>query len=268
VVGGRCYQQAIHYVKELQRVRIYGTDITERKQADEALQRAAVQLARSNEELEQFAYVASHDLQEPLRVVTGYVQLVERKYKGRLEAEADEFFRYIVDGAARMQQLISDLLEFSRVGTRGTPFQPINVGSVLECVRGNLKAVIEETGATVTCDDWLPTVEADETQMIQLFQNLIGNGIKFRNERPPEIHVSARREGDRWLFAVRDNGIGIERTYWEQIFVIFQRLHTRQKYPGTGIGLSVCKRIVERHGGKIWLDSEPGRGTTFYFTLS
>ena len=268
MVGDRCYQQTIHYVKEIQRVRIYGMDITERKRADEALERAAAQLARSNEELEQFAYVASHDLQEPLRVITGYVQLIERKYKGRLDADADEFFHYIVDGAARMQQLISDLLEFSRVGTRGKPFQPISVKSVLDCVRGNLKAVIEETGAAVTCDDLLPTVQADETQLIQLFQNLIGNGIKFRNERPPEIHVSARREADHWLFAVSDNGIGIERPYWEQIFVIFQRLHTRQKYPGTGIGLAVCKRIVERHSGTIWLESQPGQGTTFYFTLS
>jgi signal transduction histidine kinase/HAMP domain-containing protein len=267
MVGDKCYHQAIHYVNAIQRVRIYGMDITERKQMDEALQRAVGQLARSNEELEQFAYIASHDLQEPLRVIAGYVQLIERKYKGRLDADADDFFHYIVDGAARMQQLITDLLQFSRVGTRGKPFQAVSVKSVLDCVRGNLQAVIEENGATITCDDSLPTVHADETQLIQLFQNLIGNGIKFRNERSPEIHVSARQEGDDWLFAVSDNGIGIDRSYWDQIFVIFQRLHTRQKYPGTGIGLAVCKRIIERHGGKIWLESEPGRGTTFYFTL-
>ncbi len=167
-----------------------------------------------------------------------------------------------------MQQLITDLLEYSRVGTRGRPFQPTSIRTVLDRVRANLKMMIEDSGAAVTYADPLPEVEADETQLTQLFQNLIGNGIKFRSDRPPQIHVSARRNGDGWVFAVRDNGIGIEPQYWEQIFVIFQRLHTRQKYPGTGIGLAVCKRIVERHGGKIWLDSQPGQGTTFYFTLS
>ena len=242
-------------------------NITARKQAEESLQRTAEQLARSNQELEQFAYVASHDLQEPLRVVTGYVQLIERKYKNRLDADADQFFYYIVDGVTRMQQLITDLLNYSRVGTRGKPFGPTNVQAVLDHVLANLKTVVDESGATVTYDS-LPTVQGDETQLVQLFQNLIGNGIKFHGDRPPQIDISARRNDSHWEFAVRDNGIGIDREYWEQIFVIFQRLHTRQKYAGTGIGLAICKRIVERHGGRIWLDSQPGQGTTFYFTLS
>jgi signal transduction histidine kinase len=241
-------------------------EVAERIQAEKLIQQTADHLARSNEELEQFAYVASHDLQEPLRVVTGYVQLLERKYKDRLDADADQFIHYIIDGVTRMQQLIADLLNYSRVGSRGKPFQSTNVRAVLDRVLVNLQNAIEESGAVVTCDA-LPTVLADETQLIQLFQNLIGNGLKFRGGQPPRIHVSARREGDKWAFAVRDNGIGIERQYWDQIFVIFQRLHTRHKYPGTGIGLAICKRIVERHGGQIWLESQPGEGTTFHFTL-
>ena len=241
-------------------------EVAERIQAETLIKQTADQLARSNEELEQFAYVASHDLQEPLRVVTGYVQLLERKYKNQLDADADQFLHYIIDGVTRMQQLIADLLNYSRVGSRGKPFQSTNVRAVLDRVLVTLQKAIQESGAAVTCDA-LPTVLGDDTQLAQLFQNLIGNGIKFRGEQPPRIHLSARREGDRWAFAVRDNGIGIERQYWDQIFVIFQRLHTRQKYPGTGIGLAICKRIVERHGGQIWLESQPGEGTTFHFTL-
>jgi len=241
-------------------------EVAERTQAEKLIHQTADQLARSNEELEQFAYVASHDLQEPLRVVTGYVQLLERKYKDHLDADADQFIHYIIDGVIRMQQLITDLLNYSRVGSQGKPFQSTNVRAVLDRVLVNLQKVIEESGAAVTCDA-LPTVLGDEMQLIQLFQNLIGNGLKFRGGQPPRIHVSARREGDCWTFAVRDNGIGIERQYWDQIFVIFQRLHTRHKYAGTGIGLAICKRIVERHGGRIWLESQPGEGTTFHFTL-
>ena len=165
-----------------------------------------------------------------------------------------------------MQQLITDLLNYSRIGTRGKPFQPTDARKALDRALANLQKVVEENDAKITCDG-LPSVQGDESQLVQLFQNLISNAIKFRGQRPPEIDVSARRDGDRWVFAVRDNGIGIEREYWEQIFVIFRRLHTRQKYAGTGIGLAVCKRIVERHGGQIWLDSQPGQGTTFYFTL-
>ncbi|MCE5267722.1 MAG: PAS domain S-box protein [Planctomycetaceae bacterium] len=242
-------------------------DITERKRAEETLRKAADQLARSNEELEQFAYVASHDLQEPLRVISGYVQLIDHKYKGRLDADGDQFLHYITDGATRMRQLITDLLDYSRVGTRGKALQPTDLKKVLGRVEADLKGVIDESGAAIKCRP-LPTVLGDETQLARLFQNLIGNAIKFRNQRPPEIEISASRDGDHWTLAVRDNGIGIEPQYWERIFVIFQRLHTRQKYPGTGIGLAICKRIVERHGGTIWLDSQPGDGTTFYFTLS
>jgi PAS domain S-box-containing protein len=267
IVGERWYRQTIHHVKEIGRVRLYGFDITDRKRAEEALRDAAERLARSNEELEQFASVASHDLQEPLRVVTGYVQLLERKYKSSLDADAELFIDYIVDAVARMQQLINDLLDYSRVGTRDVNLRSLDMRVVVDVALTNLKTVIEETGAAVTCDP-LPTIEGDETQLVRLLQNLIGNGIKFRGDRPPQIHVSARRDGDGWQFAVRDNGIGIEKQYFEQIFVIFQRLHTRQEYAGTGIGLAICKRIVERHGGRIWLDSEPGQGTTFFFTLS
>ena len=243
------------------------TNITDRKLAEDALKSTAMQLARSNEELEQFAYVASHDLQEPLRVVTGYVQLIERKYKDRLDADANQFFTFIVDGVARMQQLITDLLNYSRVGTRAAAFHAINMEAVLARALANLKPAIAENDATVTFDS-LPIVQGDETQLVQVLQNLIGNGIKFHGGQPPRIDVSAHRNGEGWRVAVRDNGIGSEQQYWEQIFVIFQRLHTRQKYPGTGIGLAICIRIIERHGGRIWLDSQPGQGTTFYFTLS
>jgi PAS domain S-box-containing protein len=265
-LNGRWYQQTIHYVASIDRVRVYGTDITDRKMAEESLQRTTEKLVRSNEELEQFAYIASHDLQEPLRVIIGYVQLLERRYKDQLDATADEFLNYLVDGATRMQQLIHDLLDYSRVGTRTATFRPIDLRAILDRVLANLKAVIDETGATITHDE-LPTVQGDETQLVQLFQNLIGNGIKFRGEQPPHIHISAHRDNDHWELGVRDNGIGVEPQYWDQIFIIFQRLHTRHKYPGTGIGLAICKRIVERHGGRIWLDSQPGQGTTFFFTL-
>jgi PAS domain S-box-containing protein len=265
-VGQQWYQQTIHYVEALERVRLYGADITDRKLAEESLQRTSEKLARSNEELEQFAYIASHDLQEPLRVIIGYVQLLERKYKDHLDEDADQFIHYIIDGSTRMQQLINDLLNYSRVGTRGTGLYPTNLQTVLDRVLANLNTVIKETGATVT-HDAMPTIQGDETQLVQLFQNMIGNGIKFHGEQPPCIHISAHQNSNHWELAVRDNGIGIEPQYWDQIFVIFQRLHTRKKYPGTGIGLAICKRIVERHGGRIWLDSQPGQGTTFFFTL-
>jgi PAS domain S-box-containing protein len=241
-------------------------DITERKLAEEQLRAFSQDLERSNKELEQFAYVASHDLQEPLRVVTGYLQLIERRYKDRIDADANDFIHFAVDGVARMQQLISDLLDYCRVGTQGKSFAPTNLEAVLDKALVNLQAVIGDSGAVVTRDP-LPTVEADQLQWIRLLQNLIGNGIKFRGERRPEIHVSAREEAGHWVFSVRDNGIGIEPQYWEKVFVIFQRLHTRQKYSGTGIGLAICKRIVQRHGGRIWLESQPGQGTTFYWTI-
>ncbi len=224
-------------------------------------------LARSNADLSQFAYVASHDLQEPLRMVASYTQLLARRYKGRLDTDADEFIAFAVDGANRMQKLINDLLLYSRVGTRGKEFAPTDSEEVLSVVLSNLELLIEEAGASVTRDP-LPVVMADRSQLIQLLQNLVANGIKFRREgEAPRIHVSAGRNGSEWVFSVSDNGIGISREYWERVFVIFKRLHGVGEYPGTGIGLAVCKRIVERHGGRIWISSTPGQGATFYFTM-
>ncbi|MFA7241451.1 MAG: ATP-binding protein [Sulfuricellaceae bacterium] len=241
-------------------------DITERKRAAEDLAKKTAELARSNQELEQFAYIASHDLQEPLRMVSSYVQLLARRYQGKLDQDADEFIHYAVDGATRMQRLITDLLSYSRVGTRGKAFEPIDGYQVLAAALDNLQLAIADNAATITHDP-LPTVTADSSQLTQLFQNLIGNAIKFHGEQPPAIHIGAQQHGDEWLFSIRDNGIGIAPENFERIFLIFQRLHTREEYPGTGIGLAVCKRIVERHGGRIWLESQPGQGTTFFFTL-
>jgi len=241
-------------------------DITERKQAEEALVRQTEELARSNRELEQFAYVASHDLQEPLRMVASFTQLIGQRYKGKLDKDADEFIGYAVEGANRLQALINDLLSYSRVSTRGKTFEPTDCEAVLARVHANLLAMIEETGAILVHDP-LPTVKADETQMVQLFQNLVHNAIKFRRDEAPRIHVAAHREGDEWVFSVRDNGIGMDAQYFDRIFDIFQRLHGKEEYPGTGIGLAVCKRIIERHGGRIWVESELGKGSTFCFTL-
>lgn len=234
--------------------------------ANEVLHNKTRELERSNAELEQFAYVASHDLQEPLRMVASYTQLLAKRYRGRLDQDADEFIAFAVDGVTRMQRLIQDLLAYSRVGTRRQELTPIDSGQCLQVALANLKIAIEESRATVTHEP-LPTLNIDASQVAQLFQNLIDNAIKFQGEAAPTVHVSARRSGQEWLFSVRDNGIGIEPQYKDRVFVIFQRLHTRVAYPGTGIGLAVCKRIVERHGGRIWVESQAGQGATFFFTM-
>jgi len=242
-------------------------DVTQRREAELALQHQTQELARSNAELEQFAYVASHDLQEPLRMVASFMQLIKRRYEGKLDADADEFIGHAVDGALRMQRLISDLLQFSRVNSRAKPPEPIGVDDVLRRVVANLKVAIERSEAAITWGH-MPTVTADDTQLTQLFQNLLDNAMKFRREdQAPKITISADREDAFWRFTVADNGIGFEQEYADKIFVIFQRLHARDKYRGTGIGLAICKKIVERHGGRIWVKSELGRGTTFHFTL-
>ncbi len=236
-------------------------------QAARLLFQRTEELARSNHDLEQFAYVASHDLQEPLRAVAGPLQLLQRRYEGQLDARADEFIGHAVDGATRMQTLIDDLLSYSRVGRLDDPRAPVQSAHALELALKNLSLVIQESGAEVT-HDGLPVVLGISTQLALLFQNLVANAIKFRRtDRPPRIHIRAERAGDEWRFSVADNGIGIAEQYFERIFVIFQRLHTRRDYPGTGLGLALCKRIVEHHGGKIWLQSTPGEGTTFFFTL-
>ncbi len=242
-------------------------DVSDRKRAEEQLRQTAAELERSNAELQQFAYVASHDLQEPLRMVASYTQLLSRRYKDKLDADAEEFIAYAVDGAQRMQALINDLLAYSRVGTRGRPLEPVDTGGVVDQVLADLRPTIEEDGATVTRGE-LPIVMGDGVQLGQLFQNLIGNALKYRRlDVPARVEVEAERLGREWRFAIRDNGIGVAPEYAERVFVIFQRLHTRTEYPGTGIGLAICKKIVERHGGRIWIDSVPGEGTTFSFTL-
>jgi hypothetical protein len=230
------------------------------------LSRQTQELARSNRDLEQFAYVASHDLQEPLRMVSSFTELLGRRYKGKLDAEADEFIGFAVDAAARMGSMINDLLAYARLGSGERQVGPVNCRSILDQVLANLEAVIEENRAQVTSDP-LPTLRANETELTQLLQNLISNAIKFRTERPAVVHVSAGRVGADWLFAVRDSGIGIASEHMDRIFVIFQRLNPRDRYSGTGIGLAICKKIVERHGGRIWVESTCGSGSTFFFTI-
>jgi PAS domain S-box-containing protein len=243
-------------------------DISVRKDAEMHLLQKVEELHHSNEELEQFAYLASHDLQEPLRMVTSYTQLLARRYKGRLDTDADEFIAFAVDGAARMQRLIQDLLAYSRVGAK--QFVPLATesGDCLRQALQNLHGSIEESGAVVT-HDALPEVLCDDSQLVQLFQNLVGNAIKYQNAGIPRVHVSAERAGrKKWLFSIQDNGLGIEPQYFERIFGMFQRLHKREEFAGTGVGLAICKKIVERHGGSISVESESGQGSIFRFTLA
>jgi PAS domain S-box-containing protein len=241
-------------------------DITEQRAAEDELVERTEALSRSNSELEKFAYVASHDLQEPLRMIASYTQLLQTRYQGRLDPDADEFIGYAVDGAKRMQALINDLLAYSRVGAKKVPFSPSDLGIVLDDVLQVLELSITEAGATVTRDP-LPVVNCDPTQIGQVFQNLISNAIKFRRSEPLAIHISARQADGEWTFSVADNGMGIEEQYLDRIFVLFQRLESRVDFPGTGIGLAVTKRIVEGHGGRIWVESQSGLGSTFHFAL-
>ena len=235
-------------------------------EARQKLEESVAELGRSNADLQQFAYVASHDLQEPLRMVSSYTQLIARRYKGKLDADADEFIAFAVDGANRMQRLILDLLAYSRVNTAGRQFEPTAMETVLKAALNNLTNAVKESQAIITHDP-LPAVMGDDKQLAQLFQNLLSNAVKFGGAQPPRIHISAKQTDGEWLCSVRDHGIGLDPQYADRIFVIFQRLHTRAEYPGTGIGLAICKKIVERHGGRIWVESQLGKGTTFYFTL-
>ena len=238
-----------------------------RRQAERNLSRKVNELARSNAELEQFAYVASHDLQEPLRMVANYTQLFAEQYRGKLDEQAEKYIHYAVDGATRMQAMIQDLLAFSRVGRAESGFQEIDLNAALKLALENLQPAIKESGAVVKCDS-LPMLKAHRIQMVQLFQNLIGNAIKFRGNQPPLIQIGAEQKNGEWIFSAKDNGIGIAVEYSEIIFAIFQRLHTRSEYPGNGIGLAICKKIIERHGGRIWVESKEGQGSTFKFTLA
>jgi len=240
-------------------------NITDRKEIERQMLQLTEDLKRSNQELEQFAYVASHDLQEPLRSVTSYTQLLAQRYQGNLDAKADKYINYIVDGASRMQQLINDLLAYSRLGKRVQEFEAADCNAAVQQSLCNLQIAIAEKNAVITYES-LPTVMADEFQLVQLFQNLIGNAIKFCQD-VPIIHIAASRNESEWLFSVRDNGIGIDPEYADRIFLIFERLHSRREYSGTGIGLAICQRIVERHGGRIWVESQSGEGATFYFTI-
>jgi PAS domain S-box-containing protein len=255
----------IHYGKK-EVLCVIARDITERKQMEKELSRKTADLVRSNQDLEQFAYIASHDLQEPLRTITRFVQLLQKRYHGKLDQDAEEFIDFIVGGTKRMQQLIDDLLTYSRVNTMKEPPRLMNSEDALKTAMQNLKYVLDEAKGTVRYEK-MPSIVADERQMTQVFQNVIGNALKFHGKDAPQIEISAFMKENDWIFSVRDNGIGIDPKYKDRIFEIFQRLHAHDEYSGTGIGLAIAKKIVERHDGRIWVDSEPGAGSTFYFTI-
>jgi PAS domain S-box-containing protein len=241
-------------------------DISEAEKAKAELEHRSQELARSNSELEQFAYVASHDLQEPLRMIGSFTELLARRYQGKLDKDADEFIAYIVDATKRMRSLVGDLLLLSRVGSQGKETEPTDANAVIDQLLCDISHSIQETCATITRDP-LPTVLADRRQLSQIFQNLISNALKFKSKDPPKVHISFKKSDKDWIFSVSDNGIGIDPQYFERVFVIFQRLQGREDYPGTGIGLAICKKIVERHHGKIWIESEQCKGSTFYFSI-
>ncbi len=241
-------------------------NITMRKLAEEEIARQKVELKRSNEELQQFAYVASHDLQEPLRMVGCFVQLLEKKYKDKLDEDANEYIHFSVDGIKRMQSMLHGLLDYSRISTRDYKYLPTDINKVIENVKENLMLPIEDNAAKINVDR-LPVVNSDENQMVRLFQNLLSNAIKYRRDEVPVIKISAQKTENEYIFSVSDNGIGIKEDYFERIFSIFQRLHTRETYPGDGLGLAICKKIIERHSGRIWVESEPGKGSTFKFSI-
>jgi len=241
-------------------------DVTARKLTEERLAGKSRELARSNADLRLFAQVASHDLKEPLRMVASYTQLLAKRYRGKLDADADQFIAFAADGALRMQALIDDLLVYARVDADPAPFKPAECGELVDAAVANLKVLLEEQGARVARGP-LPSVSGNASQLIELFQNLVANAVKFHGDRPPRVRVSARRGEGAWEFSVEDNGIGIEPKHFERIFAMFQRLHPRGTYPGTGVGLAVCKKIVERHGGRIWVESTPGEGSIFRFTI-
>ena len=241
-------------------------DITEIKKTEEELKRISEELARSNAELKDFAYIASHDLKKPLQSIESFANLLARRYKGKLDAKADEFISYIVEGVQRLQILIKDLLEYSQIETKAKNITPTDCSFIVEEAMSNLKTAMDESNAVVTYNK-LPTIMSDPQQIISLFQNLIDNAIKFRSNKAPRVRISADRKGNEWLFSIRDNGIGIDPENFEKIFVMFQRLHGSADFPGTGIGLSICKKIIERHGGRIWVESKPGNGATFFFVI-
>ncbi|MFZ2197583.1 MAG: ATP-binding protein, partial [Thermodesulfovibrionales bacterium] len=232
---------------------------------EEDLKKAMEDLARSNKDLEEFAYAISHDLQAPLRSMSGFAKILIENYRGRLDEEADKYLDFIISAAKRMQRMIEDILAYSRVGTRAGEFSDVDLEPVLRQATENLYASIEENGAVVTHGS-LPVVKADQSQMILLLQNLIGNALKF-TAGPPRVHVSSVKQGSEWVFSVQDNGIGIDPEQFDRLFVLFQRLHTEEEYPGTGVGLAICKKIVDRHGGRMWVESGPGQGSQFFFTI-